>query len=121
MHNAAVEKSEKRFGQITKVHDDIGKPYRRAENLRFWLKAAEIRWEVKLKLDITGVVNVSEDDAVWIAFEDVVLQWSKAVREELTRDWNGEEERKLHARARSLAQASPRNSPTKRSAAKVEA
>jgi hypothetical protein len=120
MHNVAVDKSKKPFGHITSLHDDINKPYRRAENLKYWLKAAEIRWEVNLKLDIMGIVNMSEMRSVWSAFEGVVLQWSKVVREELTRDWNVEEERKLHARAQSLAQASPRSSPTKRSSVKVD-
>ena len=97
---------------------DIAKPYRRADNLRYWIKAAEIRFEIKLKLDVMNIVSATEDSDVWKPFQDTVMQWSKGVREELSKDWNGEEERKLHARAkslgaRSLAMSSPHNSPSK--------
>src|SRR6201999_4155579 len=51
------------------------------------------------------------------SFETVVRQWSRGGRAELTKDWNGDEERKLHARARSLAMASPLSSPARKRAA----
>jgi len=113
MHNAAVKRSKKQFGQIDKFHDDIAKPYRRADNVRYWLKAAELRWELKLKLDVMAVVNGQAESPAWVIFEDTVLQWSKSVRTELTKDWNGDEERRLHMRAKSLALASPFSSPSK--------
>jgi hypothetical protein len=119
MHNTAVQRSKKQFGQIKVWHEDVTKPYRRADNLRYWLKAAEIRWEVKLKLDVMTLVSSTENSDIRATFQDVVLQWSKGVREELSKDWNGEEERKLHARAkslgaRSLAMSSPHGSPKKK-------
>ena len=116
MHNAAVKRSKKQFGQITSHHADVAKPYRRADNLRFWVKAAEIRWDVKLNLSVMGIVNSSQDPQVWKAFENAIFGWSKAAREEVTRDWKTDEERKLQARARGLALASPANSPKKKSA-----
>jgi hypothetical protein len=116
MHNTAVKRSKKQFGHITSHHIDVAKPYRRAENLRFWIKAAEIRWEVKLDLNVMGIVNSSHDPQVWRAFECAIFCWSRALREEVTRDWKTDEERKLHARAKSLALASPANSPKKKSA-----
>lgn len=119
MHNAAVQRSKKQFGQIKTWHEDVAKPYRRADNLRYWIKAAEIRWEIKLSLEVMKLISATEDSEVWRTFQDVVLQWSRGVREELSKDWNGEEERKLHARAkslgaRSLAMSSPHGSPSKR-------
>ena len=116
MHNAAVKRSKKQFGHITSHHVDVAKPYRRAENLRFWIKAAEIRWEVKLNINVMGIVNSSQNSQIWKAFEGAIFSWSKAAREEVTRDWKTDEERKLHARAQSLALASPANSPKKKSA-----
>jgi hypothetical protein len=116
MHNAAVKRSKKQFGHITTHHIDVAKPYRRAENLRFWIKAADIRWEVKLNLDVMAIVNASQDPQVWRLFEDAIFSWSGALREEVTRDWKTDEERKLHARAKSLALASPASSPKKKSA-----
>lgn len=112
MHNQAVETSKKRFGQIPTFHEDVAKPYRRADNIRFWLKAAELRWEVKLKFDVMALANAGidcDDDApVWSAFEQVLLEWSKCVRTELARDWSVDDEvaGKIHARAKSLASLS---------------
>lgn len=119
MHNAAVKESKRQFHQVDSWHEDIAKPYRRADNLRYWVKAAELRWELKLKFDIMGVANQKEDDGVWSSFESAIRSWAQFVRAELTKDWNGEEERKLHARAKSLALASPMGSPAKRHVTKM--
>ena len=124
MHNAAVHRSKKQFGQIKTWHEDVAKPYRRADNVRYWIKAAEIRWEIKMKLDVMKLVSATGDSEIWNIFQDVILQWSRGVREELSKDWNGEEERKLHARAKSLgakslAMSSPHCSPSKRKKASV--
>ncbi|KAK5102953.1 hypothetical protein LTS08_003756 [Lithohypha guttulata] len=116
MHNAAVRKSKRQFDYIEKCHDDVNKPYRRAENIRYWLKAAELRFEVKIsrKLNVLATVSAtSADTDILREFEHLVMEWLRAVRIDLTKDWNGEEEKKLHARARSLALASPLGSPSK--------
>lgn len=86
MHNRAVKKSKRRFCEIKNFHQDIGKPYRQAENLQYWMKASEIRWETKLEMNVMDVVHGSSDDA-WRQFDAALLAWCKAVREELTRDW----------------------------------
>lgn len=86
IHNRAVKKSKRVFCEISAFHVDIAKPYRQAENLRYWAKAAEIRWETKLELDVMGVVYGSSE-AAWRQFDTAILAWCKAVREELTRDW----------------------------------
>jgi hypothetical protein len=119
MHNVAVRESKRQFHLVETWHEDIGKPYRRADNLRYWVKGAELRYELKLKFDIMGVANQKEDMAVWASFEAAIRGWAQHVRAELTKDWNGDEERKLHARAKSLALASPMGSPAKRHAAKM--
>lgn len=86
IHNKAVKKSKRPFCEITAFHEDVAKPYRRAENLRYWVKAAEIRWETRLELDVMGVVHGSSEQA-WRQFDAALLVWCRAVREELTRDW----------------------------------
>ncbi|KAL1953688.1 hypothetical protein VTO42DRAFT_2361 [Malbranchea cinnamomea] len=91
-HNEAVRLSRRHFGQIKSYHQDIGKPYRLAENLRFWAKAAEIRWETLLDVDVMRIVYGDSADA-WLKFDDALLRWCKAVREELLRDWKEEEEK----------------------------
>lgn len=85
LSNAILKRSKRQFGEIKAFHTDTAKPYRCAENLRYWIKAAEIRWETKLKVDVTGVVHSKEE--AWANFDAAILQWSKAVREELTKEW----------------------------------
>ncbi|KAJ5669691.1 hypothetical protein N7462_010761 [Penicillium macrosclerotiorum] len=86
LHNIAVKKSKRHFGEIKAFHQDIAKPYRQAENLRFWIKAAELRWELRREVDVMGVVQGSSEVA-WRQFDAAMLAWCKTVREELVRDW----------------------------------
>ena len=85
LHNAVLKQSKRQFGEIKTFHTDTTKPYRRAENLRFWIKAAEIRWETKMKVDVMGVVYGRAE--AWPAFDAAILQWCKAAREELMSEW----------------------------------
>ena len=86
LHNRVLKKSKRQFGEIKDFHTDTAKPYRAADNLRYWIKAAEIRWETKLKVDVMGVVY-DRGEEVWREFEAAVLQWCRVVREEITREW----------------------------------
>ena len=86
LHNATLKKSKRQFGEIKVFHTDTTKPYRRAENLRYWIKAAEIRWEIKLQVDVTGVVH-DRRGKVLEDFDAAIMQWCKVVREELTKEW----------------------------------
>ncbi|KAJ5993707.1 hypothetical protein N7451_009431 [Penicillium sp. IBT 35674x] len=86
LHNIAVKKSKRPFGEIKTFHEDIAKPYRQADNLRYWIKAAELRWELRFQVDVMGVVQ-SSSDAAWRQFDAALLVWCRTVREELVRDW----------------------------------
>lgn len=86
LHNIAVKKSKRPFGEIKVFHQDIAKPYRQAENLRFWVKAAELRWELRFQVDVMGVVQ-GNSEVAWKQFDAAMLAWCKTVREELVRDW----------------------------------
>ncbi|CAI4216762.1 unnamed protein product [Parascedosporium putredinis] len=83
LHNAAVHKSQRRFGAIPTFHTDTQKPYRAADNIRYWAKAAELRWEVALKVDALGIVY-NNSPQVWIDFEDAIFKWCQKVREEIS-------------------------------------
>ena len=85
LQNAILKKSKRQFGNIKSFHTDTGKPYRCAENLRYWIKSVEIRWEIKLKVDVTGVVH--SRDGAWHEFDNAIFQWSQTAREELTKEW----------------------------------
>ena len=85
LHNALLKRSKRTFGEIKTFHTDTAKPYRCAENLRYWIKSAELRWENKLKVNVSAVVN-GRDEA-WLDFDIAILQWSRTIREELTKEW----------------------------------
>ena len=85
LHNALLKRSKRQFGDIKSFHTDTTKPYRCSENLRYWIKAAEIRWETKLKVNVSAVANAKSE--AWSDFDTAVFQWSKAVREELTKEF----------------------------------
>ncbi|KAK3300981.1 uncharacterized protein B0H64DRAFT_28508 [Chaetomium fimeti] len=82
LHNCSVRKSRRRFGAIPNFYANTQKPYRGADNLRYWLKAAELRWEVMLKADPLGL-QYNTGPELWVDFEDAVLQWCRKVREEI--------------------------------------
>ena len=86
LHNRILKKSKRQFGEIKTFHTDTAKPYRIADNLRYWTKAAEIRWETKLQVDVMGVVY-GKGDTVWKDFDEAILKWCRAVREEITKEW----------------------------------
>jgi hypothetical protein len=86
LHNELVRKSKRHFEEIRAYHTDTAKPYRCAENLRFWVKAAQLRWDVDIKdLDVMGVVHGS-DPAAWKKFDEAIMKWSRGIREEITND-----------------------------------
>lgn len=85
LHNSAVKKSRRRFGAIGSFHKDTQKPYRCADNLRYWAKAAELRFEVMLSIDALGIVYDSSP-RVWVDFDAAILAWCRCVREEITRE-----------------------------------
>ena len=89
LHNALVSRSKRKFGEIKTFHTDVGKPYRMAENLRFWIKAAELRWEIKLSVPVLDVVH-SKNEETWRHFDDAVFTWCQGVRAELTEEWRQE-------------------------------
>lgn len=88
LHNEMVKKSKRPFGEIRTYHTDTGKPYRCAENLRYWIKAAEIRWDVKLEVDVTKVIHGKSVES-WSAFETAIYIWCGTVRKELSADLRG--------------------------------
>jgi hypothetical protein len=85
LHNRILKKTKRHFGEITNFHSDTAKPYRAADNLRYWIKAAELRWEIKLSVDVMALVY-SKPEA-WKGFEDAIMTWCRSVRQEITKEW----------------------------------
>ncbi|KIW05500.1 uncharacterized protein PV09_03383 [Verruconis gallopava] len=88
LHNELVRKSRRNFEEIRIFHTDTAKPYRMAENLRYWIKAAQLRWDVRLNMDVMAVVH-GEDPAAWREFDETILRWCQRVREEIMTEWEG--------------------------------
>ncbi|KAH3919830.1 hypothetical protein HBH56_019330 [Parastagonospora nodorum] len=86
LHNALVRKSRRHFEEIKHYHTDTAKPYRCADNLRYWVKAAELRWDIKLDVDVMGIVH-GDDDLAWKKLDIALLKWCQGVREEITLEW----------------------------------
>jgi hypothetical protein len=85
IHNAVVRRSKRPFGQIMTYHTEFSKPYRLADNLRYWKKAAEIRWEVRLTFDVMSVVNNTQGG--WRDFDRDLKIWCSKVLDEVRSDW----------------------------------
>jgi hypothetical protein len=86
LHNALVRKSRRHFEEIKQFHTDTAKPYRCADNLRYWVKAAELRWDIKLDVDVMGIVH-GDDNVAWKKLDTALLKWCQGVREEITSEW----------------------------------
>ena len=86
LHNRILKKSKRHSEEIKAYHTDTAKPYRAADNLRYWIKAAEIRWETKLDVDVMGVVY-NKNQEVWRNLDKAILAWCRTVREEITHFW----------------------------------
>lgn len=97
LHNTLVARSQRRFHEIKTWHTDVAKPYRMADNLRYWVKAAELRWDIHLDVPVSDVVN-DKDEASWRKFDDAILKWCQGVRQELMEDWMLEKRREERRR-----------------------
>jgi hypothetical protein len=86
LHNTLVRKSRRQFEEIKSYHTDTAKPYRCADNLRYWVKAAELRWDIKLDVDVMGIVH-GDDVLAWQKLDAALLKWCQGVREEITSEW----------------------------------
>ncbi|KXT00395.1 hypothetical protein AC578_3347 [Pseudocercospora eumusae] len=111
MHNACVAKSKRQFDAIKTWHTDVAKPYRAAENLRYWAKAAELRWDVHFTIQALDIVN-GKDEATWKAFDEAIFKWCRGVREELTEEWRQEAQNQERKKPPELKIELPRDEDT---------
>ena len=59
IHNALTHFSLRSFGLITRFHTDTTVQYRVTDNLRYFAKAAEIRWEITLDWDVEEIYRIT--------------------------------------------------------------
>lgn len=101
LHNSLVKKSRRQFEEIKSFHTDTAKPYRCADNIRYWAKAAELRWDIKLDVDAMGVV-LGTDATAWKKFDKALMDWCRCVREEIIAEWLEEKAREAQGKTPTL-------------------
>ncbi|CAK4003441.1 hypothetical protein DOTSEDRAFT_73481 [Lecanosticta acicola] len=101
LHNSLVARSKRKFHEIKTWHTDVGKPYRMAENLKYWTKAAELRWDIQLSVPALDVVH-GKDETSWQKFDEAIYTWCRGVREELMEEWRQEAQSQERKRAPEL-------------------
>jgi hypothetical protein len=114
LHNNFVHESPRSFELITQIHEDIAKPYRRADNLRFWLKAAQLRWDIHIYLPVMPIASNPNESTVkaWKQFDEAIMAWCKGVREGLDREWEeGEKKKGREALGRTTRSTEPSPEP----------
>jgi len=90
IHNSLAHFSLRPFGLITRYHNDTSVQYRVTDNLRYFAKAAQIRWDLQLEWDVEEIWRASAkgDEMLkrelgkWCA--TVINELSKIYHEEVT-------------------------------------
>jgi len=94
MHNACTHFSRRPFGLITRFHTDTTVQYRVTDNLRYFAKAAEIRWEVVLEWDVEEIWRrTAKGDAM---LKSELAKWCETVIQEMIKIYQGESKEGKH-------------------------
>jgi hypothetical protein len=94
IHNTLTHFSLRPFGLITRFHTDTSVRYRVTDNLRYFSKAAQIRWEIQLDWDVEeiwratpkGDEMLKEQLAKWC--DALINEMIKIYHEEITEGGN---------------------------------
>ena len=89
IHNAITHFSLRPFGLITRFHTDTSVRYRVTDNLRYFAKAAQIRWDIQLDWDVEEIWHATPlgDEMLqrelgkWCEF--IINEMTKLYREEV--------------------------------------
>src|SRR5579862_6357447 len=88
IHNALTHFSLRSFGLITRFHTDTTVQYRVTDNLRYFAKAAEIRWEVVLEWDVEEIWRrTAKGDAM---LKSELAKWCETVIQEMIKIYQEE-------------------------------
>jgi len=88
IHNALTHFSQRPFGLITRFHTDTNVQYRITDNLRYFAKAAEIRWEINLDWDVEEIWRANERGDEML--EEGLAKWCLCITEEMRRIYREE-------------------------------
>jgi len=88
IHNACTHFSRRPFGLITRYHSDTTVQYRVTDNLKFFAKAAEIRWELELQWDVEEIWRATPKGDAMLKSE--LGKWCETVIQELIKIYHEE-------------------------------
>lgn len=88
IHNACTHFSRRPFGLITRFHTDTAVQYRNTDNLRYFAKAAEIRWEVAIDWDVEEIWRGTPKGDAMLKSE--LAKWCEAVIQEMIKIYHEE-------------------------------
>ena len=88
IHNALTHFSLRPFGLITRFHTDTTVQYRVTDNLRYFAKAAEIRWEIHLDWDVEEIWRASPEG--YAILREQLGKWCHGVINEMKKIYQEE-------------------------------
>ena len=81
IHNTLTHFSLRPFGLITRFHTDTSVRYRVTDNLRYFAKAAQIRWDIQIEWDVEEIWRASPNGDEMLKRE--LRKWCNAVINEM--------------------------------------
>jgi hypothetical protein len=88
IHNALTHFSLRPFGLITRYHTDTSVQYRVTENLRYFAKAAEIRWDVQIEWDVEEIWRSTPKGLAMFKLQ--LSKWCESVTKEMGKIYHEE-------------------------------
>jgi hypothetical protein len=88
IHNICTHFSRRPFGLITRFHTDTTVQYRVTDNLRYFAKAAEIRWELGIEWDVEEIWRATPKGDAMLKSE--LAKWCETVIQELIKTYEEE-------------------------------
>lgn len=88
IHNTLTQFSLRPFGLITRFHTDTSVRYRVTDNLRYFAKAAQIRWEIQIEWDVEEIWRASPNGDEMLKRE--LAKWCNAVINEMNKIYQEE-------------------------------
>ena len=88
VHNAVTQLSLRPFGLITRFHSDTSVQYRVTDNLKYFAKAAQIRWEIQIEWDVEEIWRGSSRGVEMLKRE--LAKWCEVILREMTQIYHDE-------------------------------
>ena len=88
IHNTLTHFSLRPFGLITRFHTDTSVQYRVTDNLRYFAKAAQIRWEIQIEWDVEEIWRATSEGDEMLKRE--LAKWCRTVINEINKIYQEE-------------------------------